>query len=101
MIYDLKNKFSKPYNFKLGPDKKSYVDSGVHKQNHKRFIASDESQHNVSKILINNVKASQSINYGVVTLSCLFDVINKIPISYHFTQSSSTDISINEIKILY
>ena len=104
MIYDPKNKFLKPYNFKLGPDKKSYVCSGVNYNKNdknlfinrttKRFIASDGSQLNVSKNLINNndVKASKSKNYGVVTLSCLFDVINEIPISYHPTQSTSTDI---------
>ena len=75
MIYNPKNKFLKPYNFKLGPDKKLYIGSGVkyNKNNKKlyinrttkRFIASDGSQLNVSKKLINNndMKASKSNNY--------------------------------------
>ena len=78
MIYNPKNKFLKPYNFKPGPDKKSYMGSGInYNKNDKklyinrtttRFIASDGSQLNVSKKLIYNniVKASKSKNYGLL-----------------------------------
>ena len=80
MIYNPKNKFLKPYNFKLGSDKKSYMGSGVnYNKNDKKlyinrttkcFIASDGSQLNVGKKLINNnnVKAPKSKNYGVASL---------------------------------
>ena len=65
-----KNKFLKPYNFKLGSgvnynknDKKLYINRTT-----KCFIAFDGNQLNVSKKLVNNndVKASKSKNYGLL-----------------------------------
>ena len=110
MIYDKKNNFLKPYNFKLDFDKKSYADSGISYKNNdkslfinrttKRFIANDGMHLNVSGKLINNndVKASNSNNYGVCNLSCLFDVINMIPISYHLTESTTTTIEKKKVN---
>ena len=38
MLYNPKNKFLKPYNFKLGPDKKSYMGSGInYNKNYKKL----------------------------------------------------------------
>ncbi len=56
---------------------------------------------NVNKKLINNIdiKPSHNGKYGVSNLSCLYDVINQIPLSYYPTKSPLNELekkSVNE-----
>ena len=107
IIYDPENDFIKPYNFTLCNKKNSYLESktSINKKlfintTSKRFVGCDGMQVNVNKSLINNddVKSSKSGNYGIVLISSLFDIMNKIPINYSPTKSTETNFNKKKVN---
>jgi hypothetical protein len=109
IFYDQHNNFIKNYSFKLDPKKSCYIETNVPdnslfiNKTKKRLIGCDGMQLNVNMNAINNddIKCSKNKNYGVILISGLYDIINKIPISYYPTHSDEDDFKkkkVNETK---
>lgn len=106
-IYDPINNFLDPYNFVLTKNKTAFLESTnkidkslfINNTN-KRFVACDGLQLNLNKELINcdDIKSSNSEQYGVALISSTYDVLNKIPINYNVTKSNENNFNKKKVN---
>lgn len=106
-VYDENNNFIKRPQFKLNGNGTCYIETDKPdttlfiNNTDKRIIANDGMQYNFCEEAINNETILRSLNgnYGIMEISGLFDVINKIPINYHpIALEDKNKKSVNEVK---